>query len=77
MKHHPEISSRARSAFSPATMSGIAYAAALCAVCIILVGLGADVRPYLLVGAWLVIGAGYWLVRSNTQRGNSPRVDAS
>jgi hypothetical protein len=30
---------------------------------VILFGLGADARPYLLVGGWLVVGVAYWLVR--------------
>jgi APA family basic amino acid/polyamine antiporter len=63
VSNHPEVRDRARSAYSPKVMSGIGYAAALCAVAIILMGLGADVRPYLLVGAWLIIGVGYWLLR--------------
>jgi len=63
IEHHPEIRAQARSAFSQKTMKAIGYAAALCAVAIILMGLGADVRPYLLVGAWLVIGVAYWFIR--------------
>lgn len=61
--HHPEIREHARSAFSPKVMSVIGYAAAFCAVAIILMGLAADVRPYLLVGAWFIVGVAYWLIR--------------
>lgn len=63
VRGHPDIRDRARIALAPGVLVGVAYAAVLCAIGIILAGIEADVRPYFLVGAWFVVGVGYWFVR--------------
>ena len=68
IRGHPEIRDRARIALPPGVLVGVAYAAVFCAIGIILAGMQADMRPYLLVGAWFVIGVGYWFVRARLQR---------
>ena len=65
---HPEVRDRARIALPPGVLIGVAYAAVICALGIILAGMQADMRPYLLVGAWFVVGVGYWFVRARLQR---------
>lgn len=62
---HPDL--HAQAAFRPAarTMAVVGTAAMIGAVAIILVGLEADWRPYLLVGGWLAIGCVYWLARGH------------
>lgn len=60
---HPELHAHALP-FGRAAVRRIGYAAAVAAVAIILAGLGADWRPYLLVAVWLAIGmAGYAVSR--------------
>ncbi len=62
-KDHPELHRQADFRPAPRVIAWVGYAAMLGALGIILVGLEADWRPYLLVGGWLVIGCVYWFAR--------------
>jgi len=61
-RRHPELHARATLRLSPAAVSAIALAGVVCALAITAFGIEADPRPYLLVGGWLVVGIGWWLV---------------
>lgn len=63
-RDHPEISSNARLGLSRRTVRWVGYIAAFAALLIIAAGLGADWRPYLLIGGWLILGLLYWWFRS-------------
>lgn len=60
VRHHPELHARASLAWSKRQVEGVAIAGVLAAVLIILAGLGADWRPYLLVLGWALAGCVYW-----------------
>jgi APA family basic amino acid/polyamine antiporter len=68
-RDHPEIAAKAQLALSRTTVRWVARAACVAALLIVAAGLGADWRPYVLVGGWLVLGIIYWLWRSRTGRG--------
>ncbi|HET7577110.1 MAG TPA: APC family permease [Sphingomicrobium sp.] len=68
-RDHPEIAATAQLALSRRTVRWVARAACVAALLIIAAGLGADWRPYVLVGGWLVLGVLYWVWRSRTGRG--------
>jgi APA family basic amino acid/polyamine antiporter len=59
-RDYPEISSIAQLALPLKTVRWVGWAAAVAALLIILAGLGADWRPYVLVGGWFVLGLVYW-----------------
>ncbi|MBS0612962.1 MAG: APC family permease [Proteobacteria bacterium] len=59
----PDVHARSRVGFEVATVRRLGYAAAGCGVLIILLGMQADWRPYLLVTAWLAVGLTYWTLR--------------
>ncbi len=56
-ERHPELYAAAAFKLAPRRMRLVSYAGTLCAVVLIFVGLEADWRPYVLLGAWLAIGA--------------------
>jgi APA family basic amino acid/polyamine antiporter len=60
-RSYPELQARTAIALNATWVVWIGYAAALCALLIIIAGLGADLRPYWLVGGWFVVGVLYWL----------------
>lgn len=64
----PELHAAAHFSLRPMAIRWIGIAAALCALAIILAGIEADWRPYLLVGGWLVVGLAYWLIRARAGR---------
>lgn len=59
----PELHARSRVGFSVSTVRWLGYGAAACGVLIVLLGVEADGRPYLLVAGWLVVGLVYWVLR--------------
>jgi len=59
----PDLHARSTLNLSPGKVQAFGWLGAACALLVILFGLGADARPYLLVGGWLVVGVAYWLVR--------------
>lgn len=73
----PEVHARSRVGFSVRTVRALGYSAAACGVVIILLGLQTDVRPYLLVAGWLVVGLVYWVLRRRYQAGSASRANAT
>lgn len=58
--HHPEI--WARAVFRPQrkTVAILGWLSVVAGLALLIAGLGADWRPYALIGAWAVIGFVYW-----------------
>ncbi len=63
--HHPDVYKKAGLRLRPAVINTSAYAGAVCAVGVILLGLQADWRPYVLLGSWAIVGAIYYFLRSD------------
>lgn len=63
-RYHPDIHARSKLKLKPATVTVVGYSAAFCALAIIVFGIEADYRPYLLVAGWLCVGIVYWMFRS-------------
>jgi APA family basic amino acid/polyamine antiporter len=57
---HPGIASGAALAWSPSRVRVIGWAGVVLALIVALLGIEADVRPYLLVAGWALLGLGYW-----------------
>jgi APA family basic amino acid/polyamine antiporter len=70
VRRHPELHAGASLRWSRRSVETASIAGVVAAVAVILAGLGADWRPYVLVGAWGLVGYLYWLVRR-------PRVPAA
>ena len=64
---HPEVVAQASLPFRPALVVAMGWAAAVAAAGIILLGLGADIRPYLLVLGWFALGCIYYVLRRRSQ----------
>lgn len=62
-RRHPELHAQSRVKLTPTQVTLCGLAAMLAALLIILFGLEADIRPYLLIGGWLVAGILFWVVR--------------
>ncbi|PZU46454.1 MAG: amino acid permease-associated protein [Sphingomonas sp.] len=62
-RRHPELHAQSRVKLTPAQVTACGLAAMLAAALIILFGLEADMRPYLLIGGWLVAGILFWFAR--------------
>ena len=63
VKRHPEIYEKAKFKLRPRLMQAWAYTGAVCAIVVIALGLSADLRPYLAIGVWGMIGVIYYLIR--------------
>jgi APA family basic amino acid/polyamine antiporter len=63
-RDHPEISAEAQLDLPLPAVQAVGWAAVLAALLIIAAGLGADWRPYVLVGGWLAVGLIYWWGRA-------------
>lgn len=63
VKHHAGIYGAAAFKLSPAAITGWAWAGAVCALAVILLGLTADWRPYAVLGGWMVAGIAWYFVR--------------
>ena len=68
----PAIHARSLVAFPVNGVRWLGYTAAACGVLIILLGIQADGRPYLLVAGWLVVGLIYWALRRRQVRTQGP-----
>jgi APA family basic amino acid/polyamine antiporter len=60
---HPELHAKAAFRMQRRTVKLWSYLGMACAAIIILAGLGADARPYLVLGGWVAAGTLYWWVR--------------
>lgn len=58
------IARQASLKLAPRTVIGAGIAAVICAVVVILAGIEADIRPYLLTLAWFAVGAAFYAIRS-------------
>ncbi|HEY0684174.1 MAG TPA: APC family permease [Steroidobacter sp.] len=61
VKEHPDLYENARFKFSPNAMRLWGYAGVVSALTVIVLGLGADVRPYYVLLGWGAIGALYYV----------------
>ncbi|MBM0103721.1 APC family permease [Steroidobacter sp. S1-65] len=62
VEHHPDLYKNARFRFSPGAMRLWGYAGVLSALTVIVLGLGADTRPYYVLLGWGAIGALYYVL---------------
>jgi APA family basic amino acid/polyamine antiporter len=60
VNQHPDIAARATLKWSAGRVRAIGYAGVVMALVIALLGIEADVGPYLLVGGWTLLGLLYW-----------------
>ena len=60
VNQHPDIAARATLKWSAGRVRVIGYAGVVMALVIALLGLEADIGPYLLVGGWTLLGLLYW-----------------
>lgn len=60
--HHPGLAAGAALAWPAARVRAIGWAGVVLALVVGLLGIEADVRPYLLVGGWALVGLAYWVV---------------
>jgi len=61
--HYPELHRGAKFKLSRNAVKAWSYSGMACAIVIIIAGLSADWRPYATLGAWAVLGIGYWIWR--------------
>lgn len=61
---YPELHARSQLRLAPWLVQVVGYLAALSALVIILLGIEADSRPYLLTGAWFMVGLAFWILRA-------------
>jgi len=62
-RRYPDIHTRSRLNLSRSTVIVVGYAGVVGALLIAAFGIGADARPYMLVGGWFVLGLAYWLLK--------------
>ena len=61
--HHPDLHARAHFALSRKAVRAWAIAGIVCGLVLIIAGIGADWRPYAVLGVWFAIGLAYWVAR--------------
>jgi APA family basic amino acid/polyamine antiporter len=59
-RNHPEIHARARFRPSRGAVIALGSLGIAAGLAILIAGIGADVRPYALIGGWAVTGLVYW-----------------
>lgn len=64
VRHHADVYGNASFRLRPAVITAWAWAGVAAALAVILLGLTADWRPYVVLGFWLVAGIAYFLVRN-------------
>jgi basic amino acid/polyamine antiporter, APA family len=65
VNHHPELHAQARFHLSRRAVGLWSCGGIACALVIVVAGLGADWRPYGILGAWWFLGTVYWLWRAD------------
>jgi APA family basic amino acid/polyamine antiporter len=68
-RRHPELLAGAGFRPGGGAVQAWAIAGIVAASAIIVVGFSADWRPYAVLGAWAVVGVGYWIYRRPTGAG--------
>ena len=76
VRNHPELHARASLEWSRGRVEGVALAGVAAAILIIIAGLGADWRPYVLVIAWGLVGLIYWVLRNRNATASSGQPSA-
>jgi APA family basic amino acid/polyamine antiporter len=61
--HHPDVVAQARMRFSPGLVKLLAGLGVVAAIVIAALGVTTDIRPYGLIGGWLVVGMIYYAWR--------------
>jgi APA family basic amino acid/polyamine antiporter len=69
-RHHPDVYAHATFRPTRSTIIALGYLGILAGAAILLAGLGADWRPYALIGGWAVIGLLYWLLDARRREQN-------
>ena len=69
-QNHPEVRDQARLKLSPALVKTLSMLGVVAAIVIAALGLSTDVRPYFLIGGWLVVGLIYYAWRRRSPRTN-------
>lgn len=64
--HHADVYGKASFKLRPGVISGWAYAGAICAIVVILLGLSADWRPFVVLGAWATAGVIWYVLRQRS-----------
>jgi len=68
---HPDIYERAHFRPRRGTVIALGWAGILAGFAILVAGLGADLRPYYLIGGWAVIGLLYWAIFARRREGSA------
>jgi APA family basic amino acid/polyamine antiporter len=58
--NHPDVRAQARLKFSPRLVKALSALGVVAAITIAALGLSTDVRPYILIGGWLIVGLIYY-----------------
>ena len=66
VSHHADVYGKATFKLRPGTIKGFAYAGAVGALAVILLGLTADWRPYAVLSCWSIAGIVYFMLRNRT-----------
>ena len=74
--HHPELHARAHFALSRTAVKAWSAAGILCGLVLIVSGIGADWRPYAVLGVWLAVGCLYWVARGQRMSGSMRNLHA-
>jgi APA family basic amino acid/polyamine antiporter len=61
-RRHPDLYAHAATRLSHTTIVVLGWLGVAAGVAILIAGLGDDLRPYMFIGGWAVIGLIYWLV---------------
>jgi APA family basic amino acid/polyamine antiporter len=64
---HPDVHAKAALRLNKWTVKAISLLGMACAIVIACVGFNVDVRPYELLGGWLLIGLVYWATRNRSR----------
>ena len=73
---HPELHARAHFALSRTAVKAWSAAGILCGLVLIISGIGADWRPYAVLGVWLAVGCVYWIARGQRMSGSMRNLQA-
>lgn len=71
-QHHPDIYERAVFRPSRSAVIALGIAGITAGTLILIAGLGADWRPYALIGGWAMLGLLYWLIDTTRRERNTP-----
>ena len=73
---HPDLHARAHFALSRRAVKAWSAAGIFCGLVLIVSGIGADWRPYAVLGVWLLVGCLYWVARGQRMSGSMRNLQA-